>query len=168
MIKMIEYTGDKIQCSERCFELYRVYPNGKQWFCGYFRSKADYDLEINRLNNEENGPDNYVIKEILSNGIPLKKIHDIVADIKRWAEEDVKRAIEAKMLEEERKSAIEKWKREEAECRKKHPKERMPLDRRRFPALFDCHGPIPGMSAPDGIHKALRFIYPDSSKRKCK
>ena len=44
----------------------------------------------------------------------------------------------------------------------------MPMDRRRFPAMFDCHDPIPWMSAPDGIHKALRFIYPEYSKRKCK
>lgn len=168
MRKMIDYTIDKLQGSDRCFELYRVYPNGKECFCGYFRSEEDYDLEINRLNNEEYGPDNYVIKEILSNGIPLNKIHDIAADRKRWAEEDAKRAIEAKKWKEERRKALEEWKREEAEWRKKHPKERMPMDRRRFPAMFDCHGPIPWMSAPDGIHKALRFIYPEYSKRKCK
>ena len=53
MRKMIDYTVAKLQGSDRCFELYRVYPNGKEWFCGYFRSEEDYDLEISRLNNEE-------------------------------------------------------------------------------------------------------------------
>lgn len=159
--------------SERCLELYRIYPNSKEWscgckewFCGYFRAWEDICIELERQKHEESGPEEYVIKEVPSKGIPLSKIHDIAADRKRWAEEDAKRAIEAKKLEEERKKALEEWEREEAEWRKKHPKEHMPMDRRRFPALFDCHGPIPGMSGPEGIYKALRFLYPDCKRKR--
>ena len=165
-IKIIDYKGAKLHYKERCYELYRIYPNGKEWFCGYFRSKEDYDIELARCKNEEAGPDEYVIKEIPSKGIPVSKIHDIVEDRKRWAEQERQRAIELKRLEAEAALRRIEYEREEREWKEKHPGQKRPLNRRRFPELLGgfTSSKYP-LSCPDGIRTALRFLYPDSEQK---
>lgn len=163
-VTIIEYKGTKLHYTERCYELYRIYPNGKEWFCGYFRSETDYNLELLTLYREP-GPDEYVIKEIPSQGIPVWKIHDIVKERQQHAEEERKRAIEAKKLAEERKKLVEEWAREEREWREKHPGQARRLIDRRFPPLFDCHALPPVCSTPDGIQNALRFLYQKSTQK---
>lgn len=164
-IKIIDYKGAKLHYKERCYELYRIYPNGKEWFCGYFRSKEDYEIELARCKNEEAGPDEYVIKEVPSAGIPVSKIHDVIEERKRRNKEERQRAIEAKKWAEERKKLVEEWEREEREWREKHPGQARRLIDRRFPPLFDCHALPPVGTTPEGIYKALRFLYPDSAKK---
>lgn len=163
-IKIIDYKGAKLHYKERCYELYRIYPNGKEWFCGYFRSQEDYEIELARCKNEEAGPDEYVIKEVPSAGIPVAKIHDVVVERKRRNKEERQRAIEAKKWAEERKKLLEDWEREEREWREKHPGQARRLIDRRFPPLFDCHALPPVFPALDGIYKALRYLHPDAKQ----
>lgn len=163
-VKIIEYKGAKLHYKERCYELYRIYPSGKEWFCGYFRSETDYNLELLTLHGES-GPDEYVIKEIPSQGIPVWKIHDIVKERQQHAEEARQRAIEAKKRAEDRKKLVEDWEREEREWREKHPGQARRLIDRRFPPLFSCHALPPVGSTPGGIKNALRFLYQDSAQK---
>lgn len=164
-VTLIKHTGSRLHFSERCYELYRIYPGGKEWFCGYFRSKEDYDIELARCQNEEAGPDEYVIKEVPSAGIPVSKIHDVIEDRKRRNKEERQRAIVAKKWAEENKRNWEAWEREEREWREKHPNQPRRLIDRRFPPLFGCHALPPVGTTPDGIRNALRFLYPDSEQK---
>lgn len=161
MTKVIERID--LQGNDCCYELYRVYPGGTKWFCGYFRSHEDFDAEVKRLNKVEFGPDNFIAEKVPSNGIPLNKITDAVETSKRRAREDKQRAIELKKWQAEHNAAIEKWKREEAEWRKNHPNQKHPnLMRRSFPPLFPNRTVCPLFGSPNGIRQALRFLYPDS------
>jgi len=165
-VNLIKHKGARLHFNERCYALYRVYPNGKEWFCGYFRSEEDYNVELARCRYEEDGPDEYVIREIPSKGIPLKDIHDIVEDRKRWAEQERLREIERKKWEAEAALRRIEYEREEREWREKHPGQKRPLNRRRFPELFSgfASSKYP-LSCPEGIQHALRFLYPDSEQK---
>ncbi len=163
-VKIIEYKQSKLHYKERCYELYRIYPNGNEWFCGYFRSETDYNLELLTLHGEA-GPDEYVIKEIPSKGIPVWKIHDIVKERQKHAEEERQRAIEVKKRAKESKRLREEWEREEREWREKHPNQPRRLIDRRFPPLFDCHELPPVCTTPGGTKNALRFLYQDSAQK---
>lgn len=164
-VTFVKHEGSRLHAADRCYELYRIYPGGKEWFCGYFRSKEDYDIELARCKYEEAGPDEYVIKEVPSAGIPEYKIHDVIKERQRRNKEERQRAIEARKWAEESKRLREKWEREEREWREKHPNQQRRLIDRRFPPLFDCHELPPVGSTPAGIYKALRYLYPDSAQK---
>lgn len=61
-----KFDDNVLRAGNICYALYKRYPNGFRFFLGHFRTKYDYDAEVEWLDAHEKDPEEvyYVAKEV--------------------------------------------------------------------------------------------------------